>query len=174
MSFRRTLIKMHPTKPLIVAGLVVMASLATDLARAEYLKRVCELKSEEKSSVVIKINRQEAFGYQGDLYYKGKHVAPFSTGQANGYGTVWWSTNSGGDSRELAGINRVVFFSGAHLFNPLRSVPPAEGIDRMLFVGLGSDLYYSPHKGSQDLLQAGEGMWRISKGCAGVKFRRGM
>ncbi|WP_411867087.1 hypothetical protein [Vulcanococcus limneticus] len=90
------------------------------MANAESLKRTYELKSEEKSSVVIRIDRSEAFGYEGGLCYKSKRVAPFATGKANGYGTGRWSIDAEEGRKTSAEANRVIFLSGSELFDPLR------------------------------------------------------
>ena len=164
------------TKYLITLALAFFAThlAASGLASAAILKKVCVLTSEEKSSVSIRIDGQDAFGYQGGLYYKGKRVAPFSTGQANGYGTVWWSIQKRKSKIESAEVNQVLFFKGTQLYNPLRSSPPAKEINRLIFVGLGASLYYSPQKENKDLLQAGEGFWKMSNECNEIRFRYGM
>ena len=158
----------------VASVLVVSQMTFSQMAYAERLKQICELKSEEKSSVGIRIERQEGYGYQGGLFYKGKRVASFQTGQANGYGSVWWRLGAGGNEKGSGGTNRILFFKGSQLYNSMRLVPSAKEIDRLVLVGLGAQIYYTQWRSNRDLLQAGAGFWRISNGCSGVRFTYGM
>ena len=145
-------------------------------ARAVPLPLVCELTSEEVPSIKIVLTERTALSLKGELVQGRETLGIFQTGQSNGYGSVWWSFNDQHDNSD----GTSVLFKGDQHWNPHRRIPRPSETNRVLFVGLASDLWYwnNPYapghfRGNIDLLKAAAGFWTISDRCLGGRIVRG-
>ena len=124
-------------------------------------------KSNEESGII---------DLKADLIFKDKLIGEINMGEPNGYGSKWWSWETkGGNS--LSGGGRIIPFFGNY---------PARGsvLDKdymvsnprkVLFVNMGSNLYYSyGYRNKHELIKAAEGFWRLSENCffPGVLFNK--
>ena len=124
-------------------------------------------KSNEESGII---------DLKADLIFKDKLIGEINMGEPNGYGSKWWSWETkGGNS--LSGGGRIIPFFGNY---PARgSVLDKEYIvsnpRKVLFVNMGSNLYYSyGYRNKHELIKAAEGFWRLSENCffPGVFFNK--
>ena len=145
-------------------------------AGAVPLPQVCELTSEEVSSIKVLLTERTAVSLKGELLQGSNTLGTFQTGQSNGYGSVWWSFHD----QHAKSDGTSVLFKGDQHWNPHRRIPRPSETNRVLFVGFASDLWYwnNPkeagfYRGNRDLLKAAAGFWSISEGCLGGRILRG-
>ena len=156
---------------------LLLSLLITSPVAATPLPMECVLTSEEVPSIQVRLKERTVTSLKGELVQDGKSLGIFQTGQSNGYGTVWWSFE---DQHSQQDGTSVLFKDHQH-WNRHGSGPAASETNRVLFVGLGSDLYYArafagdpfPYRGNWELLQAAEGFWSISGKCLGGRIVRG-
>ena len=125
----------------------------------------CQWVSEVTPDAVIRFSSTNGVGtYNGILFYKGKRVIPFQEGQAQGYGSHRWSSGEKASGSIVQFIGHQVVRGTPKLMGAGRP----QGVQRVLIVGLGSDLYYASDpswRSETTLLTAAEGFWRWSSGC---------
>ena len=145
-------------------------------ATAVPLPMPCVLRSEEVSDVHVVLKERTAISLRGELIQNGETLGTFQTGQTKGYVSVWWSFNDQHDS----GKGTSVLFKDDQPWNPHRRLPRPSETNRMIFVGLASDLWYwdKPEqpgffRGNRDLLRAAAGFWSISESCLGGRTMKG-
>ena len=121
------------------------------------LPLVCELTSEEVSSIKVVLTERTAVSLKGELLQGSETLGIFQTGQSNGYGSVWWSFHDQHDKSD----GTSVLFKGDQHWNPHRRIPRPSETNRVLFVGFASDLWYwnnpkapGDYRGNRDLLKA--------------------
>ena len=158
---------------------LLLSLLIASPVAATPLPMECVLTSEEVPSIQVRLKERTVTSLKGELVQDGKSLGIFQTGQSNGYGTVWWSFE---DQHSQQDGTSVLFKDDQH-WNRHGSGPAASETNRVLFVGLGSDLYYVRtnrdvplpfiYRGNWDLLQAAEGFWSISGKCLGGRIVRG-
>ena len=125
----------------------------------------CQWVSEPTPEAVIQIGKVSPTGVlSAELVWKGKAVRSLLMGQPNGYGSRWWGYK--GKDGEIVGGGRLVPFRGNQ---PTRGTNPEDlsktAPKKALFVGMGSDHYYSDFRGELDLIRAAEGFWQIPTNC---------
>ena len=122
-------------------------------------------KSNEESGII---------DLKADLIFKDKLIGEINMGEPNGYGSKWWRWDTK-EGNSLSGGGRIIPFFGNY---------PARGsvLDKnyivsnprkVLFVNMGSNLYYSyGYRNKHELIKAAEGFWRLSENCffPGVLF----
>ena len=159
--------------------IVAITSLATTPVSAVPLPMECVLTSEEVPSIQVRLTERTVTSLKGKLIQDGKSLGIFQTGQSNGFGTVWWSFEDQYSQQDGSSI----LFKDDRLWNRYRSEPASTQTNRVLFVGLASDLYYTRtdkdvpfpflYRDNFDLLMAAEGFWSISGKCLGGRIVRG-
>jgi len=124
---------------------------------------LCEWTSEvSPDAVIIFTSTTETGSYSGSLLYKNQRIIKFEQAQAQGYGSILWST---GDNRRASG--QIVVFRGDQVKRGYLS-SQSQGPQRLLIVGLGASLWYgdNPQLREMDLvIAAAEGFWRPSAAC---------
>ena len=138
----------------------------------------CIWVSEFTPQAIIKIKKsnQESgiIDLKADLIFKDKLIGEINMGEPNGYGSKWWRWDTR-EGNSLSGGGRIIPFFGNY---------PARGsvLDKnyivsnprkVLFVNMGSNLYYSyGYRNKHELIKAAEGFWRLSENCffPGVLF----
>ena len=160
--------------PLMRAFLLLLVSAIP--ANAVPLPLVCELTSEEVTTIKVLLTERTAVSLKGELHQASETLGTFQTGQSNGYGSVWWSFHDQHDKSD----GPSVLFKGDQHWNPHRRIPRPSETNRVLFVGLASDLWYwnnpkapGVYRGNRDLLKAAAGFWSISDGCLGGRILQG-
>ena len=145
-------------------------------AAAVPLPLVCELTSEEVPSIKVLLTERTAVSLKGELLQGNKTLGTFQTGQSNGYGSVWWSFHGQHDKSD----GTSVLFKDDQHRNTHRRMPRPSETNRVLFVGLASDLWYRKNpeasgvfRGNRDLLKAAAGFWTISERCLGGRIMLG-
>lgn len=104
---------------------------------------------------------------KADLIFKEKLIGELIMGEPNGYGSKWWSWEII-QGKSLKGGGRLVPFLGNY---PARgSVLDKDYIvkspRKVLFVGMGSNLYYTKeYRNKMELISAAEGFWRLGENC---------
>ena len=146
------------------------------LVSAEQLPLVCEITSEEVPDFQIRLVERTPVSLRGELYQKNESLGIFQTGQTKGYGDAWWSFDDGSDYVR----GKAVLFKDDLIWNPHRSFPQPSTTNRVLFVGLGSGLWFSKqsdasskYRANRDLLKAAADYWLISEQCLGGRMVRG-
>ena len=87
--------------------------------------------------------------------------------EPNGYGSKSWGWVIKNENKVLRRGGRLIPFYGNK---------PARGLKcdksfflnnprKVIFVGMGSDIYYSEERGQKRLITAAEGLWRLKKIC---------
>ena len=125
----------------------------------------CQWVSEPTPEAVIQIGEVSPTGVlSAELVWKGKAVRSLLMGQPNGYGSRWWKYK--GKDGEIVDGGRLVPFKGDQ---PTRGTNPEDlsktAPKKVLFIGMGSDLYYSDFRQNWDLIRAAEGFWRVPPHC---------
>ena len=145
-------------------------------ATAAPLPMICELTSEEVPEIKVRLTERTAISLRGELLQNGVHLGTFQTGQAKGYGSVWWSFHDSYD--KVKGIS-VLFKDNQH-WNPHRRIPRPSETNRVLFVGFDTDLWNWSNtqrpgvfRGNRNLIKAAAGFWSISNQCLGGRMMRG-
>ena len=143
---------------------------------AEPLPLVCELTSEEVPDIQIRLVERTPVALRGELFQKNRSLGVFQTGQTKGYSGAWWSF----DDRTTYVRGKAVLFKDDVIWNPHRSYPRPSTTNRVLFVGLGSSLWFwknSDHsvqyRMNRNLLRAVAGFWSISERCLGGRIVKG-
>ena len=146
------------------------------LVSAEQLPLVCEITSEEVPDIQIRLVERTPVSLRGELYQNKGSLGIFQTGQTKGYGDAWWSFDDG--SNYVHG--KAVLFRDDLIWNPHRNFPQPSTTNRVLFVGLGSGLWFwnqsdasSRYRINRDLMRAVSGFWLISEQCLGGRIVRG-
>ena len=146
------------------------------LVSAEQLPLVCEITSEEVPDIQIRLVERTPVSLRGELYQNKGSLGIFQTGQTKGYGDAWWSFDDG--SNYIHG--KAVLFRDDLIWNPHRNFPQPSTTNRVLFVGLGSGLWFwnqsdasSRYRINRDLMRAVSGFWLISEQCLGGRIVRG-
>ena len=136
----------------------------------------CILRSEEVSDVKVILKERTAVSLKGELIQNGQTLGTFQTGQTKGYVDVWWSFNDQHDS----GKGMSVLFKDDQHWNPYRRLPRPSETNRLIFVGLASELWYWDNpkdpgifRSNRDLLLAAAGFWSISESCLGGRIMKG-
>ena len=137
---------------------------------------VCVLTSEEIPTIKIRLIERTPVSLRGELLQNDVSLGTFQTGQSKGYAGVWWSFHDQHD----AGEGRSVLFKDDQHWNPRKGKPQASETNRVLFVGLASDLWHwnnieqpGVFRGNQPLIDAAAGFWSISSRCLGGRIMRG-
>ena len=137
------------------------------------LPLVCELTSEETSSVKIRLSERTIGSLKGEIIQNGRVLGIFQSGKPKPGKDPWWSFAQGSNSAK--GIS--VFFKNAELWNPYRRIPRPQDSNRVLFAGLGPALWnwtatQKQHvfRSNRDLLKAAGGIWSISSQCVGGRI----
>ena len=145
-------------------------------ALAEQLPLVCQITSEEVSDIQIRLVERTPVSLRGELYQNNESLGIFQTGQTKGYGDAWWSFDDGSDYVR----GKAVLFKDDLIWNPHRNFPKPSTTNRVLFVGLGSGLWFwnqsdgsSQYRTNRDLMKAVSGFWLISEQCLGGRMVRG-
>ena len=156
--------------------LVILITWTPAPAASIPLALVCELTSEETSSVRIQLTERTAGSLKGELLQNDRVLGVFQSGKPKPGKDPWWSFQK--DENSSAGIT--VFFKGTELWNPYRQQPKPQDSNRVLFAGLASALWnwkttekQSVFRGNIALLKAAAGLWSISSQCAGGKIVEG-
>ena len=143
---------------------------------AEQLPLVCQITSEEAPNIQIRLVERTPVSLRGELYQNNGSLGIFQTGQTKGYGDAWWSFDDGSDYVR----GKAVLFKDDLIWNPHRSFPQPSTTNRVLFVGLGSGLWFSKqsdasskYRANRDLLKAAADYWLISEQCLGGRMVRG-
>ena len=143
---------------------------------AEPLPLMCELASEEVPGIQIRLVERTPVSLRGELYQNNKSLGVFQTGQTKGYSGAWWSF----DDRKTYVRGQAVLFKNDLIWNPHRNDPQPSTTNRVLFVGLGSSLWFwkdsdaqSQYRKNRHLLRAVAGFWSISERCLGGRMMRG-
>ena len=154
---------------------LLLSLLIASPVAATPLPMVCELTSEEVPSIKVRLTERTAYSLDGELFLKGKSLGTFQTGQSNGYGSVWWHFTDGHDKA----YGKSVLFKDDQHWNLHRRTPRPSEVNRVLFAGFGSALWYwesgnppQRYRGNRDLLNAAEGFWSISGKCLGGRILR--
>ena len=140
----------------------------------------CIWNSEVIPEAIIKIKKSSKekwlFDLKADLIFKDKLIGELIMGEPNGYGSKWWRWEII-QGKSLKGGGRLVPFLGNY---------PARGsaLDKdyivnnprkVLFVGMGSNLYYTQkYRYKTELIHAAEGFWRLGENCyfPGILFNK--
>ena len=123
--------------------------------------------SEVIPEAIIKINDNKLFSVRADLIFDKKIVGEIEMIEPNGYGSKSWGWVTKNENKELVRGGRLIPFFGDK---------PARGLKwdksfflnnprKVIFVGMGSDLYYSGFRDQKRLITASEGFWRLDKNC---------
>ena len=125
----------------------------------------CQWVSETTPEAVIQIGEVSPIGIlSADLAWKEKVIRSLLMGQPSGYGSRWWAYDSK-DGKPIGG-GRLLPFRGNQ---PTRGTNPEDlsktAPKKALFIGMGSDLYYSDFREELDLIRAAEGFWQIPTNC---------
>ena len=143
---------------------------------AEQLPLVCQITSEEAPNIQIRLVERTPVSLRGELYQNNGSLGIFQTGQTKGYGDAWWSFDDGSDYVR----GKAVLFKDDLIWNPHQSLPQPSTTNRVLFVGLGSGLWFwnqsdgsSQYRTNRDLMKAVSGFWLISEQCLGGRMVRG-
>ena len=143
---------------------------------AEPLPLVCELASEEVPGIQIRLVERTPVSLRGELYQNNKSLGVFQTGQTKGYSGAWWSF----DGRKTYVRGKAVLFKNDLIWNPHRNDLRPSTTNRVLFVGLGSSLWFwkdsdaqSQYRKNRHLLRAVAGFWSISERCLSGRMMRG-
>ena len=142
-------------------------------AAAIPLPLVCELTSEEISTVKIRLTERTTGSLRGELIQNDKTLGVFQSGKPKRGKDPWWSFQQ--DNQSSKGIS--VFFKDTELWNPFRRFPRPQDSNRVLFAGLGPALWNwtaaqkgRVFQGNSDLLKAAGGLWSISSQCVGGRI----
>ena len=134
------------------------------------LPLVCDLTSEESSSVKIRLTERTTGSLKGELLQNNQVLGVFHSGKPKQGKDPWWSFQQGTQSSK--GIS--IFFKDTELWNPYRRSPRPQDSNRVLFAGLAPALWNwttaqqrSVFKNNSDLLKAAGGIWSISSQCVG-------
>ena len=100
------------------------------------LPLVCELTSEETSSVKIRLSERTIGSLKGEIIQNGRVLGIFQSGKPKPGKDPWWSFAQGSNSAK--GIS--VFFKNAELWNPYRRIPRPQDSNRVLFAGLAANM----------------------------------
>ncbi len=145
-------------------------------AAAIPLPLVCELTSEETSSVKIRLTERTTGSLQGELLQNDRVLGVFQSGKPKRGKDPWWSFRQ--NTKSAKGIS--VFFKDEELWNPYRRLPRPQNSNRVLFAGLAPALWNwdsteqrSVFRGNIDLLKAAGGLWSISSRCLGGRIADG-
>ena len=145
-------------------------------AAAVPLPLVCELTSEETSSVKIRLTERTTGSLKGELIQNNQVLGVFQSGKPKRGKDPWWSFQQ--DNKSSKGIS--VFFKDTELWNPYRRLPRPQDSNRVLFAGLAPALWNwdsteqrSVFRGNIDLLKAAGGLWSISSRCLGGRIADG-
>lgn len=115
----------------------------------------------------IKISHHKRFSVRADLIFDKKIIGNIEMKEPNGYGSKSWSWVTKNENKILGRGGRLIPFFGNK---------PARGLKwdksfflknprKVIFVGMGSDLYYSGFRGQKRLITASEGLWRLGENC---------
>ena len=134
------------------------------------LPLVCELTSEESSTIKIRFTERTTGSLRGELIQNDKRLGVFQSGKPKRGKDPWWSFQT--DKLSSTGIS--VFFQDKELWNPYQRSPRPQDSNRVLFAGLGPALWnwtaaQKQHifRNNIDLLKAAGGLWSISSQCVG-------
>lgn len=145
-------------------------------ATATPLPFVCELTSEETSSIKIRLTERTALSLKGELLQDEKVLGVFQSGKPKPGKAPWWSFHHNNSSSR--GVS--VLFKDTEIWNPYRQLPRPEEINRVLFAGLVTSIWSLNrseklryfHK-NYALLKAAGGFWSISSLCIGGRIEKG-
>ena len=123
--------------------------------------------SEVIPEAIIKINDDKRFSFRADLIFDKKIIGEIEMREPSGYGSKSWRWVTKNENKELGSGGRLIPFFGDK---------PARGLKwdksfflnnprKVIFVGMGSDLYYFGFRGQKRLITAAEGLWRLDKNC---------
>ena len=123
--------------------------------------------SEVIPEAIIKVNDHKRFSVRADLIFDKKIIGEIEMREPNGYGSKLWGWVTKNENKELGSGGRLIPFFGDK---------PARGLKwdksfflnnprKVIFVGMGSDLYYSGFRGQKRLITASEGLWRLDENC---------
>ncbi len=123
--------------------------------------------SEVIPEAIIKINDDKRFSFRADLIFDKKIIGEIEMREPNGYGSKLWGWVTTNENKELGSGGRLIPFFGDK---------PARGLKwdksfflnnprKVIFVGMGSDLYYFGFRSQKRLITAAEGLWRLDKNC---------
>ena len=151
---------------LSVIGILLSLSIETYAEKFPKNKK-CLWISEVIPEAIIKINDDKRFSFRAHLIFDKKIVAEIELREPNGYGSKTWGWVTKNEDK--------VFGKGGRLI-PFFGDKPARGLKwdkslflnnprKVIFVGMGSDLYYSGFRGQKRLITAAEGLWRLENNC---------
>lgn len=143
---------------------------------AKPLPQVCELNSEEVSSIKVLLKERTPVSLKGALIQNGKTLGEFATSKPKQHRQASWRFwNTQGSGQGTA-----VLFQDNVLWNPYTTIPRSQDTNRVLFVGLASLLWHwtapeipNVFRKNAALLKAADGFWSISSSCLGGRMLRG-
>ena len=152
--------------------ILTLLSTLTPAATAP-LPVVCELTSEKRSSVRIRLSERTARSLKGELLQNNRVLGIFQSGKPKPGKDPWWSFQY---RRSIVrGIS--VLFENTEIWNPYQPKPRPQDTNRVLFVGLANSLWnlrspddQSVFRVNRDLLRAAAGFWSISSRCMGGRI----
>ena len=116
---------------------------------------------------IIKISDDKRFSVRADLIFDKKIIGEIEMRETSGYGSKSWRWVTKNENKVLGRGGRLIPFFGN---KPARGLKWDKGFflnnpRKVIFVGMGSDLYYSGFRGQKRLITAAEGLWRLDKNC---------
>ncbi len=155
-------------KSIFFSAVATLLSLSIETNAEEFPKnKHCLWISEVIPEAIIKVNDHKRFSVRADLIFDKKIVGEIEMSEPNGYGSKSWVWVTKNENKVLGKGGRLIPFFGN---KPARGLKWDKGFflnnpRKVIFVGMGSDLYYLGFRGKKRLITAAEGLWRLDKNC---------